>query len=266
MIVQYTSDLHLEFPENKEFLKTNPLKPKGDVLVLAGDIVPFAVIDKHKDFFSYVSDHFETTYWIPGNHEYYYFDLATKCGTLDENIKANVHLVNNLSVEQDSIRFVFSTLWSKVSQVYRWQIEQRVSDFHVIKFNNFHFTSDQFNHLHDESLSFIKQELHHHYTGKTIVVTHHVPTFMNYPEKYKGDILNEAFAVELFDLIEESGADAWIYGHSHVNTPDFSIGSTRLLTNQMGYVRNNEHTSFGNSTTYNLDNTIDRHDNKPIFV
>jgi predicted phosphohydrolase len=249
MIVQYASDLHLEFPENKEFLKTNPLKPKGDVLVLAGDIVPFAVMDKHKDFFSYISDHFETTYWIPGNHEYYYFDLATKCGTLNENIKSNVHLVNNLAVEQDSVRFVFSTLWSKISQPNRWQVEQRVSDFHVIKFNDFRFTSDQFNHLHDESLSFIKQEQHRNNTSKTIVVTHHVPTFFNYPEKYKGDILNEAFAVELYDLIETSGPNFWIFGHHHYNIPDFTIGKTNLATNQLGYVKYGEHRYFKNLTS-----------------
>jgi len=36
--------------------------------------------------------------------------------------------------------------------------------------------------------------------------------------------LNEAFAVELFELIEDSGPDYWIYGHHHNNIPDFSIG------------------------------------------
>jgi DNA-binding NarL/FixJ family response regulator len=48
---------------------------------------------------------------------------------------------------------------------------------------------------------------------KTIVVSHHIPTFYNYPEKYRHSELNTAFATELFDLIEVSNVDYWILPH-----------------------------------------------------
>jgi len=115
MKIQYASDLHLEFPDNKEFIKKRPLQPVGDVLVLAGDIVPFAFIDKYKDFLNYVADHFEATYWLPGNYEYYY-DIAQKSGVLNEKIWSNVFLVNNTSVVHKNTRLLFSTLWSYIGE------------------------------------------------------------------------------------------------------------------------------------------------------
>ncbi len=244
MTIQYSSDLHLEFPQDKEFLKANPLQPVGDILLLAGDIVLFAVMDQQADFFSYVSDNFQTTYWIPGNHEYYYFDIVEKYGVLNEKIKDNVFLVNNTTVTHENITFIFSTLWSKIRPAYQWQIERGMNDFHVIKYKGHRFSVTQFNQLHEESIRFIEQELYHDNTDKTLVVTHHVPTLFNYPEQYKGSILNDAFVIELFDLIKTVGPDYWVYGHSHINTPDFEIGKTRLLTNQLGYVKYGEHQLF----------------------
>lgn len=252
MKIQYASDLHLEFPHNKELLKAKPLLPKGDILLLAGDIVPFAVMDKHADFFSYVSDNFQTTYWIPGNHEYYHSDAAERSGTLNEKIKSNVFLVNNTSVIHDNVKLIFTTLWSKISPAYQWQIERGMSDFHVIKYKGFRFSANRYNHLHEECLKFLKHELNIEIANKTVVVTHHVPTLLNYPERYKGDALNEAFAVELYDLIFADGPDFWIYGHTHNNTPDFAIGKTQMRANQLGYVSYGEHLTFRNNETINI--------------
>lgn len=42
--LQYISDLHLEFPDNREWLKENMIIPKGDILLIAGDTIP----DKYK--------------------------------------------------------------------------------------------------------------------------------------------------------------------------------------------------------------------------
>lgn len=244
MKIQYASDLHIEFPQNNEFLLQHPLTPVGDVLVLAGDVVPFAILDKHQDFFNFLSDNFVTTYWIPGNHEYYYFDAIARSGTFKEKIRDNVFLVNNISVIQNDIKFIFSTLWTKISPKCEYQIENNMSDFHVIKYNEHRFSSRSYNHLHEENLAFIKQSLKETEEKKIVVFSHHVPTFLNYPEKYRGSFLNEGFAVELHDLIEFSRIDYWIYGHHHVNIPEFIIGETRLVTNQLGYVSHNEHQLF----------------------
>lgn len=254
MKIQYASDLHLEFPENREFLKANPLQPMGDILLLAGDIVPFAIMDEHKDFFNFVSDHFKITYWIPGNHEHYYSDIAEKSGTLNEKIKSNVFLINNTSVVYDNVKFIFSTLWSEISTKNQWIIQQNISDFQVIRFKGERFTTNHYNQLYQDSFNFLQRELFHHSTTgkqpldhfhhKTLVVTHHVPTFYNYPQKYQEDALNEAFAVEHFDFIKDSDIDYWIFGHHHQNVSDFMVGKTRMLTNQLGYVNYNEFLDF----------------------
>jgi predicted phosphohydrolase len=244
MLLQYAYDLHLEFPANKAFIKKHPLQPVGDILVLSGDIVPFAVMDKHKDFFSYVSDNFETTYWLPGNHEYYRLDITEKSGVLNEKIRSNLFLINNTSVELENVKLIFSTLWSKISAGHQWQIERSMNDFHQIKNKGFRFSAEAYNQLHEESLAFIHNELKSIHNKKVVVFTHHCPTFLNYPEQYKGDILNEAFAVELHDLIESSEIAYWVYGHHHTNTPEFTIGNTKLITNQLGYVQRYENELF----------------------
>lgn len=244
MKIQFCSDLHLEFPENRKYLAKNPLRPVGDILVLAGDIVPFHDFEEADAFFDFVCDHYAAVYWVPGNHEYYGSDIFDKPSPLCEKWRDNFYLVNNHSVVEGDVRLVFTTLWSRISPGHAWDIQRRLSDFSAIMYTGEIFTARQFSLLHEESLGFLRNELCEVSQVPTVVVTHHVPTLMNYPQVYKSSPLTEAFAVELGDLISGSGAVSWIYGHHHVNTPDFNIGSTRVMTNQLGYVRLREHRGF----------------------
>lgn len=252
MIVQYCSDLHLEFPLNKKYLKANPLKPEGEILLLGGDIVPFSEMDKENVFFDFVADHFERTFWIPGNHEYYHSDINQRRGVVNESIRSNVFLVNNCTIQYKAVRLIFSTLWSRIGPLKEWIIRQSMADFHLIKNHGKKISIMDYNILHEECKAFLTRELQPNVEQKTIVVSHHIPTFLNYPEKYRASDLNEAFAVELFDLIETSNVDYWMFGHSHEVVPDFKIGNTTLTTNQLGYVEYNEHLNFKNNRTVSI--------------
>lgn len=244
MKFQYASDLHLEFPINNEFIRKNPLVPSGDILLLAGDIVPFHLIDERRDFFKFCSDHFAFTYWIPGNHEYYKGDLVNRTGQFMEDIESNVHLVNNIWAHHGNTRLIFSTLWSPISHDKAWHVQNGLNDYRVIKDEGKLFTTARSTKLFEENFEFIQGAVANNQCEKCIVVTHHVPTLQHYPAEYKNSVINEAFAVNLDHFIENTDIDHWIYGHHHRNIPAFKIGGTELLTNQLGYVSYHEHGDF----------------------
>lgn len=244
MILQYCSDLHLEFPENAAYLKADPIRPTGDILILAGDVTLFKLINRQKDFFDFISDHFRETYWIPGNHEYYGSDISNRSGSFEEKIRDNVFLVNNVVKTFGSDRLIFSTLWSSISELNSWRVQRGLNDFYQISYNGRLLQAQDYNNLHQDCLTFLENALKEETQGRKIVITHHVPTFENYPPEYKGDYLNEAFATDLDELILDTKPDYWIYGHHHYNTAEFKIGQTQMLTNQLGYVQNGENRFF----------------------
>jgi predicted phosphohydrolase len=246
MKIQYCSDLHLEFLDNRRWVLENPIIPKGDILILAGDIVLFKEIHQHEKFFDYVSNHFEHTFWIPGNHEYYNSDISKRSGTFEEKIRDNVTLLNNTVKTINGARLVFSTLRSHISLAKQAIIEQSLSDFSLIRKNEQRLTAQAYNQLHLESRLFLEETVQTKTNNPTIVVSHHPPTFINYPEKYADSEINEAFGTELSSLIENSSIDYWIYGHHHCNVADFSIGQTKLITNQLGYIKYKENEKYNN--------------------
>jgi predicted phosphohydrolase len=217
MNLQFASDLHLEFHENRYYIPDNPLKVAGDILLLAGDIVPLKTMERYRDFFNFVADNFTHTYWIPGNHEYYDFDMANRSGAFTEAIRSNVTLLNNQTIEVNNIRLHFSTLWSEISAPKAKAIEQSLNDYHLIRFEGKLLTVEDVNLMHTQSKLFLENAVLNGQGGnkKNIIVTHHVPTFQHYPMKYRDSPINQAFATDLDQFIEASDAKYWIYGHHH---------------------------------------------------
>jgi predicted phosphodiesterase len=245
MKIQYASDLHLEFSDNSSYLKRNPLKPVGDILILAGDIgyLNDDNYSKHP-FWNYVSDNFQQIIVAIGNHELYkYYDLAKMPQGLVCSIRDNVKCYYNAVVQIEDIDLIVSTLWAKIPLVEAYIVERGVSDFHQILYNGELLTFDNFNREHDRCFQFIQNAVAESVAKHIIVATHHVPSFQLASPDFAGSKINGAFTVELEQYIESSPIEYWIYGHSHRNI-DKVIGKTLCVCNQLGYVFQNEHHSF----------------------
>lgn len=251
MKIQYCSDLHLEFETNSKYLLNNPLIVSGEILILAGDITPLFDAQLNNPFFRFVSDHFKQVFWVPGNHEFYHKDLGEYHPSYNIQIRKNINIVHNIALNYEGIQFIFTTLWSKISEQNEKFIEQRVSDFQLISMNKKPLRVKEFNQLHANSRGFLHEVLDVK-TERTVVVTHHLPSKLcNYPP-YNTSLINEAFCVDITETIENSHANFWIYGHSHFNQKPMIIGKTMLLTNQLGYLDQFEHLNFKHNAYFSI--------------
>ncbi len=242
MKIQICSDLHLEFADNRAWLKENPLIPKTDILLIAGDTYYLERTYRKMDFIKRVSRDFKQVYLIPGNHEYYGgYDISTALEPTHEELMENVFMVNNKVVEIEDVQFIFSTMWSRIEH-HILEIMRGMVDFRKIKYKGERFTVNHFNEIHEAAFNFISNAVKS--PGKKVVMTHHLPSNECNVKEFRGSLLNDAFCVEKTNFIQNSDIDLWIYGHSHRNLNDFKIGNTKLVTNQLGYVSWNEHLTF----------------------
>ncbi len=246
MTIQYASDLHLEFGENSKWLKDNPLIPSADILVLAGDIGYLGDANyKTHPFWDWASANYKRVIVVPGNHELYkFFDIneLQEAWTLDirHNVRAYYNSVIALDEETD---LIVSTLWAKIPPSEEYLTEHCVSDFKRIRNGEHRLSSQRFNDEHERCRRFIEKSVADSKAKNIIVATHHVPSFELMADEFKSSSINGAFTVELGNYIANSRINYWIYGHSHRNI-DKCIGNTKCVSNQLGYVFQNEHQAF----------------------
>ena len=242
MTIQYASDLHLEMSANRRYMQNVPFDVVGDVLVLAGDIG--YLCDRTPPcpkFWEWASANYREVLIVPGNHEYFHdYDLLKHGDSWSREIQSNVHYYQNRVMRIDNVDFILSTLWSRIDPEAESIIHRGMPDFRQIMYDGHRLTPTDYNTEHAKCLSFIRKSVAESTAEHIVVVTHHLPTMAVVAPEHKDSLLNSAFATELGDFIADSRIDAWIFGHSHANI-DATIGKTRIVCNQLGYIYYHEH-------------------------
>lgn len=247
MQIQYLSDLHLEFPDNRAWLRENPIVPTGDVLIVAGDTHHLGPAFRKLEFWDFCADNFARTYVIPGNHEYYGgYDLGSNPLSFREELRDNVILLNNRTEEYDGIRLIFSTMWSRIDRKVM-EVFRGLYDFRAIKYHGRGLTVNDFNEVHEACWAFLEAEIRK--PGPKVVVTHHLSAEACNAPVFRGSALNEGFCVDKSRFIETTDVAVWVYGHSHRNVGNQRVGDTWLLTNQLGYIGYGEQKGFSGTRT-----------------
>ena len=236
-IITY-SDLHLEFGSNFK----PPKNSDADLMILAGDIITFKNFKPLSDF---LSDWKKPVLFIAGNHEYYTRKPMSECEDEFQNFIStnypNVTWLNNSTFVLDDFHFFGGTMWTDFDESNQEAMRNALgamNDFRQILTKNDQFllpqdTVKMHNIFKEKLINWLEK-----YEGKKrVVISHHAP-IKNPNTKYGDSKLQAAFnSLDMVEIIEKYQPDFWIYGHTH-ECDDQIIGETRIISNQLGYPRN----------------------------
>ena len=231
MKIHVLSDLHTELADFE------PPSVEADVVVLAGDIgVGVGGIDwAAKRILK------KPIIYVPGNHEYYNYDISLTGDLRSRTPSSNVHVLNDETLVVGGVRFLGCTLWTDFrlfgddqSGPARECARGAMDDFKLIKNGSRLFTPEDSEELHEKSKAWLTDTLRQRFKGPTVVITHHLPALPSVAEQFSTDPLSPAFASKLEPMIQEYRPDLWIHGHSHIPC-DYSLFGTRVVSNPRGY-------------------------------
>ena len=219
-----------------------PAADAYDVVILAGDI------HTQGRAIAWATKTFQNKYiiYVIGNHEFYGAHISKMMMQLHEEAKAfpNVYLLDNSSAVIGGVRFIGCTLWTdfklhgdSMESVGRCMNDARecMPDFRVIRSGDTGkmLTPMDTVAMHQSSVAALRDELAKPFDGKTVVITHHMPSMRSVASRYIKDPVSAAFASSLDEIIALVDG-LWIHGHTH-DSFDYQIDRCRVICNPRGY-------------------------------
>ncbi len=255
MKVSLASDLHLEFMTKlkaKEFRREPIANWKNtdntDILLLAGDIlVPNGLTYQSfvaDVFFENITKEWEHIYYIPGNHEYYHGVFPDYNKQLQEYLKNfGVHFMELQTVDFGvNYQLIGASLWTDMDDqnpVTMRQAQFGINDYSCIKYSGGDILTPAMTvqyHIASRDYVFRRVRLGAKNGKKSIVMSHHGPTFASIAPEFQGDPLNGAYCSDLSKQILENteSIPLWVHGHMHHKTHYF-VDQTQVICHARGY-------------------------------
>ncbi|CAF1024170.1 unnamed protein product [Rotaria magnacalcarata] len=260
------SDLHLEFGNviPPEFSAVAP------VLILAGDIER-PDVPSLQTFLLTLCQRFEHIFFVTGNHCFYQGEYEGRLQQLPELDKLNsrIHFLHNKSYRlRNSVRILGTTLWTYVPRESASKIGRCLNDYSLISIRvekkdgkstrKRRITVEDTNEWHAQQLAWLREKMEKARNNgeHVVIITHHAPCrhhTCSIEDEESG--LMDAF-VNDHDTDCVDPVRLWVYGHTHRST-DLTVSSTRIVSNQRGYVHENCRFRPNMKITLYDDRTID---------
>lgn len=245
------SDLHLESQDFKWLL------PKGDVLIVAGDLChaaclsparrdPYATAqrDRTRRFVDQAAASFQHVVLIAGNHDHYDAIFDDTASLMREHLPA-VTVLDDTAVEIGGVSFFGATLWTDLdgrNDASYDRIRRGVGEYFFVKTRDGaaaaglrKLTPADTLAAHDRSLAALRRHLEIASPRPTVVITHHAPSRLGANPQDAGNGLDGAYVSQLDGLIEGlANVPIWIHGHTHIRK-QYRIGATQMLVNCRGF-------------------------------
>jgi predicted MPP superfamily phosphohydrolase len=207
------------------------LKVDADVLVLAGDIGGFTDKGKrYKQFIKMCANQFKHVIVVAGNHEYYgkIYSIGEVERMIEEIVGEydNVHFLQRKAIVIEGVRFIGCTLWSLPVEG-----QPLINDFAQIKYMGLALYKELF-YADFKYLTTELGKIDRMSSNKTVVITHHLPSFQLIADRYAKHPCNSFFATDLEQLV--GLADYWFCGHTHCGTQK-EITGCKCYVNPYGY-------------------------------
>ena len=257
--IRLISDLHLEF---SAFSLERMPEDEETLLVLAGDV---AAYNGGVLFIHLQCRHFASVLYVLGNHEHYNGNFQLTEREIEAALESyNLsHLVTvaggATKIEFDGLRILAGTLWTDLNNdnvLTHATVSSYLNDYKVISNGSAKLTTEDTYSEFQKTISQFDTWLKEDYSGKTVIVTHHMPSDKAVAFTFKNDYhMNGGFRSDLDSFIEKYAPSMWLFGHTHSNC-DIMVSQTRLLCNPRGYPRrsgNYENLDFNPNLIINLD-------------